>query len=159
MRWARLQRPKDEVLDALFDWFLNAGIAAVPLGGHWLVRTFSDGKADLHHVVPAWTADVLVLCITLAGVSGVNAFTRIVRCEAAVKMGRAPTLFVFAALLVLLFAAILYGLVMSGHALPTARNGALCGLMTAILVSIYLDLTIAGRIAATRANDMARATG
>ena len=132
-----------EVKGVLGEWFTGLLIGAIPLFAH-ICAYITMKPADSNHVVGGWSMDILFVGITLASSSIVSVVRK---APAQITRGRAVPTLTVCALIFLIVASILYAGVVTGHARTESVPLSIGLTLGAGAVSMYLELSVAARIA------------
>jgi hypothetical protein len=127
------------VQNAAAEWLAGLAIGVIPILAHaigWAVADTSAGGAE-------WTPDILFVVISNSGLSVVTTFSRALKGKISFQGARLHLLMALTVLL-LFAAAMVYGLVTSGH----SHNGlwmALTFLLGSLVTSLYFEMALARR--------------
>lgn len=126
------------VKSAVAEWVSSLAIGCIPLAAHGLCSLVGDPATSPGE----WSTDLLYIAITNSGLSATTVFTRTSKGRRSLSVG--AYVLMAATILLLVIAAIVYGLRASGHA--QQMNMTLVAapiLFGSALVSMYFEVVLA----------------
>jgi hypothetical protein len=134
-----------EVRDAFFEWLTSVTIGIIPLLAHFFM-SIADPIA--RGTISGWITDILFVAIATAGTSAVSVFARFAKRKIrSFRLGPSAIFLMTVTILLLVFAAMIYGAVACGHVGPFSLLLALGLMFGSVIASLAYELSIVTGIA------------
>ena len=129
-----------EVKDAVSEWSASFIVGCIPLAAHTIYALLGEPGSSKS----TWSIEILFIAITISGLSVVTTFIRIIKGTGSLSGRRGAYVLMALTVLVLLAAAIVYGIAVSSpDERPKFIYAGLALLVFSATISMYFELALA----------------